>query len=470
MSRSLLPWGRPVPAADRARGLALSRRHFLRGAAGAAVALPWLASRPGHAQSGMPHRVVFICHPNGVIPDAWFPLPGASETAFNLSPVLSPLAPYQDRLNVFSGINMYAVQSGPGEPHQQGMGGVLTGAPLNEGDFIGGDGSKAGWASSISVDQRIAQHIGQTTALPSLHLGVRCLTAEVRSRMSYLGPDAPVPPINDPAQAFDIVFSDMGTETEELQALRTRRQSVLDAVGRQFKLLNQQVSTADKQRLEQHLDFVRGVEHRLAKIGSLSGCGVPEGPNVTGPLEVGSIPDVTAAQFDIITAALACNVTHVATLQFMNAQNDVPHPWVDVTPEDPDTFTPANNLGHALSHAGPSSLSQRNELVQRHTWLMGQIAGFLERLDSIPEGEGTLLDNTVVVLVNELAVGNAHTHTNMPFLTAGGAGLGLPTGRFLEYENASHCDFLVSLLRMFDIDDATFGDPDHNTGPLSGFF
>ena len=150
-------FGQPRPRQPRR----LPRRDFLRGSAGVAVALPFLTSlrsKKARAQAEFPSRFVVFVHPNGVVPEAWFPTEGASETDFTLNTCHAPLEPFKDRLVLTQGINMPSLASGPGEPHQKGMGGLLSGWPLLEpgatsGAFVGGDGSLAGWGSSITLDQ-----------------------------------------------------------------------------------------------------------------------------------------------------------------------------------------------------------------------------------------------------------------------------------------------------------------------------
>src|SRR4051794_17302298 len=161
----------------------LPRRRFLRGAAGAALALPLLdAFVPDKARAAtFPKRLVIVFTANGTVPDAW--TPAGTETNFTLSEILSPLAPHQAELVVLSGIDAESSYHGPGDnSHWNGMGHMLTGTELLD----LGDG--AYWGGGISVDQRVAQSIGAGTRFPSLELGVDEVPATVASRMSYLGP------------------------------------------------------------------------------------------------------------------------------------------------------------------------------------------------------------------------------------------------------------------------------------------
>jgi hypothetical protein len=442
----------------------LTRRAFLRGAGGTVVGLPLLASLQARAQTDptWPTRFLVMFHPNGTYPPEWFPQAGASETDFTLKRILEPLAPFQSKLIVTSGIDMASIEIGPGEPHQNGMGGVLTGWHLLDGEFVGGDGSLAGWGQSISVDQRIAQHIGMTTPLRSLELGVRAdhpsNQGEVRNRMCYLGAEQPLAPENSPFVAFDRVFSDIQTDQEALLAQRTHRRSVLDAVTKQFEKLQPRLGADDRQKLDAHLELVRDLEMRLANDPVTTDCTVPEQPLAMDSDDEDTMPHVTRAHMDLLVHALSCDLTRVASLQFSNGQNHIRFPWLS-----PQSL----GDGHTLSHAGDSNTVAKEEWIQRDHWYAEQLAYLMGRLDEIPEGDGTLLDHTVILWVNELAVGNTHSHQNMPFVIAGGGSGRLNTGRYLQFDHASHCDLLTALLGVFDIEE-NFGNPDFSHGPLAG--
>ncbi|HET6586092.1 MAG TPA: DUF1552 domain-containing protein, partial [Nannocystaceae bacterium] len=168
------------------------RRTFLHGAAGSLLALPLLemastkvrAAEPGVAEDGFPLRFIVFFNPNGCWPATWFPTGG--ETDFVLAQSMVAMEPFRDKLIILDGVNMPAVDAGPGEDHQQGRGGVLTGRPLQAGSMAGGDGSLAGWADGASLDQVIAAHIGATNPFASIEAGVRSnayIGGEIRSRM-----------------------------------------------------------------------------------------------------------------------------------------------------------------------------------------------------------------------------------------------------------------------------------------------
>ncbi|MEZ4462206.1 MAG: DUF1552 domain-containing protein [bacterium] len=453
----------------------LSRRTFLRGLAGTAIALPLLEAGLGRealAQAasgsltpeGFPKRFIYFFHPNGTQQNVFWPVSNGQPKDFQLSQILSPLEPFKSKLIIPKGLELKsgAGDVGPGEPHQRGMGTVLTGHPLQPGTFVGGDGSLAGWGNGISLDQVIAQHVGADTTLGSLQLGVRAdttaPTAEVRTRLSYLGAAQPLPPQNDPKNVFDQLFSDFMTAPAELTDVRARRKSVLDGVLGQFATLNKRAGAADRQRLEAHLEIVRDLEKRLEneRVTGVA-CYAPDDPGVQVPDSEDTMPDIARLQMDLLVMAFACDITRVGGIQFSNAKNHIRFPWISSLGD-----------GHQLSHAGPSNTEAFNEWVGRDTWFAQQFAYLLSALDSVPEGSGSMLDNTAVLWINELSQGNTHSHVDMPFVLAGSAGGYFDTGQFIEYGNLPHSNLLVSLQNAFGIEGESFGDERFCTGPLLG--
>lgn len=450
----------------------LTRRTFLRGLAGTAIALPLLEAglerallaqeAPGSFAGNFPKRFIYFFHPNGTMLNDWWPVAGENERDFTLSRILSPLEAHKSKMIVMKGLELKSAagDAGPGGPHQRGMGTALTGQPLQQGDFVGGDGSLAGWADGISVDQHIANYIGATTRFKSLHLGVRAdttaPTAEVRTRLSYSGPAQPVPPQNDPLVVFNDLFSDFMTAPNQLQSVRAQRRSVLDAVGGQFEALKSRAGYHDQIRLEAHLAMVRDLEVRLEN-ERVTGdaCFAPETPPEQEPDSEDTMPEISRLHIDLMVMALACDLTRVASLQYSNAKNHIRFPWLDSLGD-----------GHQLSHAGPSNDDARTQWIKRDSWLAQEFAYLLTKLDSVQEGEGTMLDHTAVLWINELSQGNTHSHVDMPYVLAGSAGGYFDTGRYVDLGNVPHSDLLVSLQNAFGIEDQTFGDPRFVTGPI----
>lgn len=439
--------------------MTITRRNFLRAASGLTVGLPFLGSLWPHkveAQAAATpiKRFITYFNPNGVIPVAWYPTAGADERSFTIAESHQPLAPFREKIIWTSGIDLKSAKAGPGERHQSGMGTLLTGRPLLAGNFVGGDGSLAGWGSGISVDQRIVQVIGATSTIPSLELGVRASGAEVRHRLSYRASATPLPPENNPRAAFDRLFGEMGSAPEEVRKLRQQRKSVLDAVLDQFGALDRRLGTEDKKKFDAHLTMVRELERRI--VVNAPACTPPAHPGELAPDSEDTMPAIIRHQMDILTVAMTCDLTRVATIQCSNAENHIAMAWLN-SPGD----------GHGLSHAGPSSPAEAAELRKRDRWYAGELAYLLGRMDAIREGDRSMLDNSVVFWGNELSVGATHSHVNMPFIIAGGAGY-FRMGRYLRYEGVSHVNMLLSFLHAMGIEDETFGDPQFCEGPLAG--
>jgi len=437
----------------------ISRRTILRGAGGAAIALPFLEAMRGRKKAhaaGAPQRFVVMFSANGTLPAAWTPTGGGS--SFTLSPILTPLAPYQSDLVIVQGLLQ---EGGGGDGHQNGIGGMLTASPLNPGPFAGVGAPPAGWATGPSVDQRIAQAWAAPTPYRSLELGVQVGAADNWGRMIYRAANQPLPPIDDPVEVYNTVFSDLHTDPTVLAQQRARHKSILDAVGGEYTRISGQLGSADKQRLDAHLQAVREIETRLtANLTETNpACGDPTVPALSAQSN-DSFPTVGGVMMDLLAMAFACDLTRVASLQWSRSVSQVRFTWLGI----PDGH-------HDLSHRSDTDADAVNKLTMINSWYAQQMAGLVARLQSTPEaGGGTLFDSTMVLWTNELAKGNTHSRQDAPYVIAGNAGGPLATGRFLSYEGQglNHNNLMVSILNALGIPDTSFGKADWCTGPLTG--
>jgi hypothetical protein len=440
----------------------IDRRTFLRRAGGAALALPLLQlPRGARAAETPPTRLLLFFTPNGTKKELWSPGPGATEDSWTAGRLLTPLMRHQQRLVLLDGVDNKAAQDGPGGPHQRGMAALWTGEVITEGDFVGGDGRRAGWAGGPSVDQYAARVLQPGTPLTSLELGVRVKEAVPRGRMIYRGREQPVAPMNDPVDVFDRMFGDpMAGDPDATRRLLRRRRSVLDAVQADFAALQKKVTAEDAAKLEQHAEVLRGLERRLGTVVERPELCNPASPS--GGMDVMSEADyglLVRAQIDLAVNALACDVTRFASLQCSTAVNALRFTFMGLR----------DNEGHALSHAGDSHADRQDEWERMLTWYAEQFAYLLDRLAAVPEGDGTLLDNTLVVWGMEISRGNTHDLNDIPFVLAGGAGGRLKGGRYLRYDGKPHNDLLVGILNLLGVPDATFGDVSYTSGgPLVG--
>jgi hypothetical protein len=433
-----------------------SRRHFLRGAGGIMVGLPALealAPRTAHAGPTAPKRFIGVYHPNGVFTPDWFPTNVTSETAFTLGPIHQPLVPFKDDLLLTSGIDMAVAVLGQGEQHQRGVGAFLTGAHLDTGNFVGNDGSRAGYAMGPSVDQTLVPLIGAGTRYGSLQLGVHALLPNVAGVVSYAGANLPLLPQNDPRLTFKTLFMDSGIPQTDLDKLRAQRRSVLDSVNHQLATLKKRVSSADKATLDAHATIIRELENRLTALPPGT-CAQPNDPGMVVYDTEAQIPVIAQLQLDLMMVAFRCDLTRVATIMFSDAMNHIAMPHLNISSD-------IHNLTH-YSDQDPS----RAQVGVRDTWQATVLANVLTGLKGITESDGsTGLDNSLLFWGSDVSRGNVHAHDNMPFLLAG-HGAGFRMGRYVQWSSQFHNNLLVSIINGFGGNLSTYGAPEFCTGPL----
>lgn len=440
------------------RALKIPRRALL-GAGGAALALPLLRSLEVRAADpAWPLRFVVFNSPNGTVTKNWFPTVVRSEEDFDLGKIHEPLAPYKDRLLLVSGVNCHVGLSskGNGGPHQRGIGALFTGQTLAKGEFVDGCGSQAGWARGPSLDQVIAEKIGGSSRFRSLELGVRCMDNDVQGRISYSGPEAPLPPTNDPALLYERLFQRTPAEPG---SGASRKAAVLDTVFEQFGTLRPKLSTEDRDKLDAHTELVRDLERRLGIGADGEACLAPEQVVGLNPDSEVDMPKISRAHLDLLATAIACDLTRVASVQYSTGFNRIRYPWLDEGGE-----------GHSLSHSGDSDTASWDILTGRARWHMAEIAYFMERLAAIPEGDGTALDHTVILWGTEVSQGNTHSLSSIPYLLIGDAGGVIKTGRYLTFEDASSVDYLATIAAAFDSTLADFGDIEFKEGLLTSLY
>jgi len=451
----------------------ISRRRMLRGTlfgGTVAIGLPMLDAmmpRRSSAQDGAaPKRIVFWFTANGTRQDVWSP-PASMDLSGH--PMHASLAPFSQKLLFLDGVDQDVAYDSIGDGHQTGMACLLTNAEILPGDlFCEGscDGATplyVGWGGGQSVDQYLADEIAKdvVTKFRSLEFGVQVRSSSVWSRMSYTGPDQPVPHREDPNQNFNDLFGDLDTDPFELALIRKRRRSVLDAVMADHEAFNKTLGSEDKQMLDKHLQSIRDLETRLDAAGVLGeAC---QEPTVVLPgssyQQNDQYPVTGRAQMDMLVMALACDMTRVASIQWSRSVSNVQHNWVPL------------RLGeghHDLSHYDDNTSDAQADLLEINKWYSEQFAYMLGLMDGIQEGDNTLLDNSVVVWVNELGKGNSHARRDIPFMLAGGAQGYFNTGRHIDFGGESHGKLLVSLTHAMDKPVSTFGVPQYSQGPLSG--
>jgi hypothetical protein len=447
----------------------LSRRSFLRGAAGVSMALPVLEAfspRLAYGQAvGQPKRFLLFFHPQGTVLDSW--LPQGSETSFSLPEILAPIARFQDRSIFVAGIDNRISErlGGVGDGHQRATVSLLTAS--------GFSGNPSALRSErASIDQVLASRISDTLPRRALNLAVGSQNggSTVVSGLFHRGANDPVESIAEPQRAFDTLFSEFQAPATDLGALRSRRQSVLDAVQDSLGALRRSLGRADQQRLDAHADKIRELESRLGLTGSGSACTAPS-LNLPGGYNYRYEDNVSAtAQIDLMVAALACDITRVGTLHFDRMQ-DPEFPWLTVD-GGPVVRKERFDNWHNMVHDGRDEAGLRAGF----RWYAEQYAYLLDALGRTadPEG-GTLLDTTMVLWLSDFGNGYGHNTLKLPVILSGHTG---PTGpgRFINHmrgDDFTSSDYdtgqlYVSILRAFGFSDNEFGTPGVSYGTVPG--
>jgi hypothetical protein len=292
---------------------------------------------------------------------------------------------------------------------------------------------------------------------------VQTLSPTSLNRNIYAGENSPIHPETSPRAAFDRLFANVvpsgeqtGTPTEDPSAVaaRAEQQAIVDLLQDDLQRLRQRVGTQEYQKFDAHLEGLLALEQRLnAPVDSGTptvGCAIPGAPPEGGGA---SYPEEITQVIDIVSHSLACDVTRVASLQISYAFSHVTHTWLGHTSDH-----------HTMSH---DNTDRRAELEAIDTWYATQFNYLLDKLDSVDEGGSTLLDNTLVVWGRELGT-TAHRFENVPFVVAGGGGLGISTGRYLSFNGEKHAKLLVSIAQHMGLDINGVGNIDPDSGPLAG--
>ncbi len=428
------------------RARSISRRTLLRGA-GVAVSLPWLQSLPVWGQdalaSALPKRFAALFMACGVNAKHWWAKGDGS--AMELGQSLTPLEPIKNKVNVISGLfnrNATGVGIHPGQ-----TGNILSGAALQKGAELRG---------AISVDQMLANYLGQETAQASLVLGCEQpitgyhetnFSMAYSSHISWQNATSPVPMEVYPALAFDSLFDNRGTR---------RNQSVLDRVQEHASSLMRQVSASDQAKLDEYLTSVREVEKKIERMRGSQNKAVEKAQQSGAPLAAMKRPDNGLPEdirehmrlmCDIVALAFQTDKTRFATLLLCRDISGLFYPFLDV-----------RKAHHSASHDDGSDDYER---ISRY--YCSQLAYLAQRLDAMPEGEGTVLDNSCLMFINNMWSGSKHDSSKVPLLTAGGLGGTLKTGRVLDYTERSSderklCSFYLTLMNRMGLPANSFGD------------
>lgn len=455
-----------------------TRRRLLQGLGVSAGLAPLLPLLNASAQSAnVIKRLVLIFQPDGAPARDYNNTvdfrPQGSETDFSFHAIHAPYAAHQSKVVLPWGLKLTA--GGAGEAHAFGMAGLWTASTLHEpspgADFDGGNGHRTGWGSGPSIDQIVASAFGseapysvapddpnQETPFRTVELGVSSLNPTSLNRMIYTGDNAPVHPEQDPGAAFQRLLGDV-RPTGEVAApdpLAGQRQAeqgaVVDWLRNDLGRLKRRVGSEDYAKIEAHLEGLLAIEQRITATATSSSAELACNAGVA-PGGGASYAEQTRQMMDIMVGALSCDVTRVISLQLSYAFSHITHSWLG-----------HNDDHHNMSHDGTD---RTRELSDIDTWYSEQVAYLLTQMDSVSEGEGTLLDNSLVVVGRELG-STAHRMDRWPVVLAGGAGGRLVGGRWLDVEGREHAELLVSIAQLMGLDTNSVGNRVANSGPLPG--
>lgn len=428
---------------------ALSRRTLLKGA-GTALALPLLdAMTPAFAQTPTPiHRFQTVYIPNGMAMEYW--LPQATGRDFEVTPVLQPLSRHREKMLLLSGLkaNWNIAHAGAGGSFLTGV----TRGGRNETEIL----------ADISMDQILANKLGQETQLASLELSMDApalagactvnLSCVYTHTLSWRGKTEPLPTEHNPQAVFERLFGDSGSTSQEARAARLNQQSsILDAILDKLNSLESKLGSGDRYLVQSYVDSVRDIERRIQKAEEQIHKELPELDRPAG------IPPTFEEHMELMqdlqVLALQSDLTRVITFMMSKEQSARPYPQIGV----PDAH-------HPLSHHNnvPELVERMSKINTYHTTLF---SNYLDKLAAVPEGDGSLLDHMTILYGGGISNSTIHSGVNLPIMLVGGGAGWLRGGRhqFLQNE-PTMADLHLSLLSKFGIHIEKLGG---STGPVA---
>ncbi len=425
------------------RNRRISRRTFLQGA-GVCLSLPLLESM-AFANTGTRAadrlRLGFYFVPHGAVQSYWTP---AKLGALELSPTLKPLEPFRNQLTVVSDLALplaYTEDASAAANHSSSSAVFLSGARMHK------NTNQLG----ATVDQVAAQHLGRESLLPSLELGIEASSnscgegwsCAYRDTISWLDEHTPLPLERNPQVLFERLFG-TGATDEARASNRVESRSILDAVSEQTARLNRDLPAADRRRLDQYLTDVREIERRMQIAGRVSG-------DVRPPAKPVGIPDDfeehLKTMFDLQVLAWQAGMTRISTLMLAVEASNAVYPKSGIR----DAF-------HPLSHHS-NIQENKDKLAQINRYHISLFGYLLDRMQKTPDGEGTLLDNSMLMWGSGMGDSNVHNHDPLPILLAGGGAGRLKGGRHISAgKKVPLSNLHLSVLHKAGVEVETFGD------------
>jgi hypothetical protein len=434
--------------------MALPMLEAMGGLGSVARAASTVANR-GLAAPAAPLRMAFIFTPNGVNFPAWQPTGAGRDWV--ASETLGPIQAVREHVNVMRGLTLQKARAngdGPGD-HARSAASFLTGQQARK---TSGNDIQIG----ISADQFAARQIGGGSRLASLELGAEngkpagnCdsgYSCAYTTNVSWRDEDTPMPKMVDPAAVFETLFGDAKRTENQKQTLR-RRASILDFVMDDSRRMERRLGTADRAKLAEFQDSVREIERRVQ--AAANEVGQAPDPGRAAPAGIPrKVSEHIDLMYDMMLLAFRTDTTRVSTFMVGTGGSNRSIPEIGV-----------NEGHHELSHhRGDEAMVGKIRRIDR--FYVERFARFIARLAATREGEGTLLDNCMVMYGSGISDGNRHNHEDLPILLAGRGGGTIDTGRLIEYPGETPlCNLYLALLERMGCDVAAFGD---STGPLAG--
>ena len=409
----------------------LSRRTVLRGI-GATIALPFLdAMVPSARAAAKPaNRFLTFYVPNGMAMEYWSPK--GEGTAFELSPILEPMAPYRNQMLVLSGM-----RSSWNYIHAGASGSFLTGTPR-------GGKSEIEIIADVSIDQLLARHFSSETQIGSLELSMdtpanagACtgiLSCAYTHTLSWRNSTQPLPMEYNPRAVFERLFGDTGkTDWAAREARMRQHKSILDSVTQKLTALKKDLGPQDQTKVNEYTDAVRDVERRIQRAEEQSNIQLPalEQPQGVPPV----FEDHLALMLDLQLLAFQSDLTRVISFMIGKEQSARPYPQIGV-PE----------AHHPLSHHDnvPELIAHMSKINRYHVELFSK---YLAKLRGTPDGDGTLLDHMMILYGSGISNSQRHAGDNVPIMLVGGGAGTLKSGRHIKYkDNPSNANLLVTLM------------------------
>jgi hypothetical protein len=439
-----------------------SRRAFVRGLGASGALLPLLhaeraAAAPG---TGFPRRLITIGWSNGVAQPHFWP---AGDDPVS-GQVLSSLVPFRSKVLIPAGLD-YKVMLDAG----RGSDGHFSYPSMYSGTYknIGGTTGQTATTTGPTVDQFVSDELAKRVKLPVPLLNV-FVRGDYLGPISYRSAGVKNKGESNPWRLFDALFGSRTLSTDQIDALRSRRQSVLDHVGRQLTKFAARLGTEDRAKIDAHLQSIRQLEQQLGSQGAAAGC---QTPSIGSPLDLNNLnnyPTQLKLLSDLTAVAMRCDLTRVASLS-----------WADDGGSNPSKlpFIAGSPDCHGVAHQGSSGYATKIKIDQ---FYFSMVAHLAKLLDDTPEAGGTMLDNSVIVAANDMNEGAAHYVGGIPFLMIGSCGGVFRTGRCVRLGNFAtrtgayyrgsggvpHNRLLATLCNAMDVPVAGFGDPKY-PGTLS---